>query len=328
MLFYLRALVVVVHCLWVGVACTCVMCRARYDSRGHILCIHQSSEFSNAKRSNSSMSPQPESIKRALFFQSVQGRQILCCLREPMHQSPRAWVLHLPAFAEEMNKSRHMVTLMSERLALAGFGVMVFDPSGTGDSSGDFSDARLSHWHAELRALIDHLQAIRPLPLFAWGLRFGNLLLNAFDEDELAGALLWQPMASGKELINQTLRLRVMSSRMEGVEGESAKALKARLEAGQVLEVAGYGLHPEMVGGLEQLSFGVPGAPSAWMELSKADALPPGRQKLLEGLSREPELHLLEGEPFWSTAEIATAPSLLDASEGWIRQQLETMGEG
>ena len=58
----------------------------------------------------------------------------------------RDGVLYVPPFAEEMNKSRRLVALQARRLAAAGFGVLVPDLYGTGDSAGDFAEARWSIW--------------------------------------------------------------------------------------------------------------------------------------------------------------------------------------
>ena len=54
---------------------------------------------------------------------------------------PLGLVVHAPAFAEEMNKSRRMVALQARALAEDGLAVLLVDPLGCGDSPGDFGDA-------------------------------------------------------------------------------------------------------------------------------------------------------------------------------------------
>lgn len=261
-----------------------------------------------------------DGIRREVRFIDAGGRRLFCYLRSPLHQPPRAWVLHLPAFADEMNKSRHMVTQTAESLAASGFGVAIFDLSGTGDSSGEFEAARLEHWHDDIRAVCEVLGGEAMAPIIPWSLRSGNLLLSALESGPFDAAVMWQPMTSGRELVHQTLRLRVMSSRMDG-EGESAKQLRALLEQGEVLEVGGYGLHPELVSALEALAFPLPDVDLLWLDVSSADALPPPRQKLADALPRPPRLELLGGEPFWATAEIATAPELIAATRDFLGQR-------
>ena len=77
----------------------------------------------------------------AFFLAADNGRagQRLCIHHPPRRGEPaRGAVLHLHAFAEEMNKSRRMVALQARALAEAGFAVLQIDLHGCGDSGGDF----------------------------------------------------------------------------------------------------------------------------------------------------------------------------------------------
>ena len=81
------------------------------------------------------------------------------------YQPPRASIRHradvviVPPFAEEMNKSRRMFALLAERLATLGVGTALIDLYGTGDSEGDFGDARYDVWLDDMTAMV----AQRPL---------------------------------------------------------------------------------------------------------------------------------------------------------------------
>src|SRR3546814_14337350 len=55
-------------------------------------------------------------------------------------------LVYLPPFAEEMNRSRRMAALQARALAALGIDVLLLDLFGTGDSAGDFRDAR---WRSE-----------------------------------------------------------------------------------------------------------------------------------------------------------------------------------
>ena len=65
-------------------------------------------------------------------------------------------VMHLPAFGEEMNKSRAMVAAQARALANEGFQVFVPDYYGTGDSGGDFSEATWDLWLEDIRFCLSH----------------------------------------------------------------------------------------------------------------------------------------------------------------------------
>jgi alpha-beta hydrolase superfamily lysophospholipase len=102
-----------------------------------------------------------------------------CLLFSPPAGLPRAGaVVHVPAFAEEMNKSRRAVANAARAMAGRGWQVLVFDLHGTGDSSGDFGDATWSGWLEDLRAAIGWLREHAASEPVLWGLRSGCLLIN------------------------------------------------------------------------------------------------------------------------------------------------------
>src|SRR5215831_1508934 len=91
-------------------------------------------------------------------------RGALCAVYYPPSDTvaPRGDVVVAPAFAEEMNRCRSMVSMQARSLAQSGVGALVLDPFGTGDSAGNFSDFTWS------RAKDDLLQGI------AWLRAHGN----------------------------------------------------------------------------------------------------------------------------------------------------------
>ena len=183
--------------------------------------------------------------------------------------------MFLHPFAEEMNKSRRMAALQSRALALAGYGVLQIDLLGCGDSSGGFSDATWDGWIEDAVLAWRWLRARVEGPLWLWGLRVGCLLATAaaMRVGERSRLLLWQPVTSGKQALQQFLRLSVAGELMSGKDEGGAGALKARLAAGTTVEVAGYRLAPSLAGGLEQaeLTYSALVEQLAWLELSTRD---------------------------------------------------------
>ena len=233
----------------------------------------------------------------------------------------RGGVLYLPPFAEEMNKARRMAALQARRMAEAGFGVLIPDLYGTGDSTGDFADARWAIWQDDLMRCADWLRQRGHERLTLWGVRLGGLL--AMDRAEPVAAahlLLWQPVLSGQRFLHQFLRLRLTADRFKGG-GDSMGQLQQKLAAGQSLEVAGYELHPELASALEQACPVTPPTQVRvdWFEVAgTADAgLSPASQRVVEtwrtaGVAVHPQTVI--GDAFWATQEIAEAPALLDAT--------------
>jgi exosortase A-associated hydrolase 2 len=113
---------------------------------------------------------------------------------------PRLGLVYAPPFAEEMNRARRMAALQARRLAELGVDILLLDPYGTGDSAGDFGEARWEIWRDDLRTAIAWLGAHTNGKVGLWGLRLGALLaadVAASDPDRLARLVLWQPVLSG-----------------------------------------------------------------------------------------------------------------------------------
>ncbi len=91
-------------------------------------------------------------------------------------QQPTVTVL-LGAFAEEMNKSRHLFSQCRQQLAASGGSYMQMDPYGTGDSDGDLDQTTVLAWRADLQALLVLLQQRGYQAVNFIAMRFGALQL-------------------------------------------------------------------------------------------------------------------------------------------------------
>src|SRR3989344_998874 len=132
-------------------------------------------------------------------------------------------VIFLPPFAEEMNKSRRMISRQARRLAEVGFGVLVLDLYGTGESQGDFGEARWSIWKNDVAVAHAWLQQRGPTLISVVGLRLGALLamdLAQQQDNFFERLVLWQPVLNGASMINQFLRLRLSAGLMLGAGGK------------------------------------------------------------------------------------------------------------
>lgn len=261
------------------------------------------------------------------FVAGAAGRLFLSCFKPA--SGTRRWLLFIPPFAEEANKSRRMLARLGHALAERGVGLCLPDLYGTGDSGGDFSDARLAGWQDDMVVAADWLVEQQGCSaLYLGGLRLGvPLALSVLDRlPTVRGCLCWQPVARGQQQLTQFLRLRQAAAVMGGG-NESLKDMQARLDAGESLEVAGYRLHPALAGALAALDLAELAppatAPARWLELSRDPARPvtPLSAQVLaawrQGGSRVTELGV-PGDPFWATQELVDAPALVDASLAWL----------
>lgn len=231
-------------------------------------------------------------------------------------------VVVFPAFAEEMNKCRRQLALAARAFSAHGITTYIPDLTGTGDSHGDFGDASLSAWRADMAAVMSHV-ASRGHTDVAWlAVRAGALLAT----DALANGApppsqlcLWQPVPSGKTMMSQFLRLKSMAGLGKDQRGPSVSELRKALAGGESVEVAGYWLHPDLVAGFDGLLLKSLAnvARLDWFSVQSDETLPAAAQNVVQALGEqgvEVRTHIVDGEPFWSTAEIALAPALTVAS--------------
>ena len=253
------------------------------------------------------------------FFLPFGQHSLFCLYHAAATETPRAAVLYLPPFAEEMHKSRRMAALQSRRFAQSGYAVLQIDLLGCGDSSGDFAEASWEAWLACARAGHDWLRQKTQAPVVLWGSRLGAALAAelSLQLPEVNGLLLWQPVPNGENFLNQFLRIRV-ASEMFAERKTGLKELRAQLAGGEALEVGGYLLTPRLASGIDKLrlaQLAVP-APVRWLEVSPtpADQPPPASQKTLAAWSEsgvDVIARTVTGDPFWATQEITECPELL-----------------
>ena len=255
----------------------------------------------------------------AYFLDGQLGR--LFCTSVVHEAEPTRQFLVLPPFAEEMNKSRHVLAALVRSLGNAGHGVLLPDLYGTGDSEGDFGAASIDVWRADVTMLIEHLAGRGPIGLI--GLRCGALLAADIASRHAVDSLtLIHPIADGRQQLNQLLRLRLASGLTTGSDRESAADLRQQLADGQSLEIAGYRLSPRMASGLESLALAKLVFDNlgriVWIELVTDPERPlmPVSQRIVDqwqlaGLGVDIETVVCD--QFWATQEIAQCPAVVEA---------------
>lgn len=248
--------------------------------------------------------------------------------------TPRAAVLLVPPFAEEMNKARPVYAVLARALAARGRDVLLLDPTGTGDSAGDFAEAGWDRWVADLEAGLRWLRDVQPAPITLVGLRLGAMLalsLAARRPALIGRVVLWQPVVDGEKFMTQFLRLRLAAGLGSvASERETTAVLRQALAAGENGEVAGYLLTPALVGALDGLRLealvGDASPPLAWIEVAaQADRpLTPVSRRVVEswrarGLTVD--ALVVADQPFWALPEITPAPALVDATLAMLETQ-------
>ena len=253
-----------------------------------------------------------------LFIET--GDRRLFALYHPATDTARGSILMLPPFAEEMNMSRRMTYLTGRALAEAGYGFLSLDLTGTGDSSGDFADARWETWQEDARAAIDWLGEKTGHVPGLLGLRAGALLAAGLQT--AAPLILWQPVGNGETMLNQFLRIRIAAALTGNAEKESTKDLRAMWDAGNSVEVAGYEIDSALAAALDTLRLAdMPpqsGTPVTWVETGSEERGPsPASQRIIDAWSEKGvsvETRLCAGDPFWTIQETTVAPAMIEAA--------------
>jgi exosortase A-associated hydrolase 2 len=258
------------------------------------------------------------------FFLPVGTGQRFCLLHSVEPGLPvQGALVYVHPFAEEMNKTRRMAALQARAMALAGYAVLQVDLYGCGDSSGDFGDASWPDWVDDVLAACDWLRRRTGATLWLWGLRAGCLIAAeaARRSDEVGGLLFWQPVLSGKQHLQQFLRLKSAGEMLSGEGAGILARLKADLARGEPVEIAGYTLSPGLARGLESAELTLPDRAMRveWLEVSGTQngGLSPAAAVRLEkwrALGHAVHGDAVGGPSFWQTLEISESPELLTAT--------------
>lgn len=249
----------------------------------------------------------------------------------------RGNVLIVPPFNEEMNRCRSMVTLMAQAYAGIGMGTLVLDLFGTGESNGKYVDARWSIWLENIRSAVAWLDREAGGCMALHGIRLGvPLALDAVAQGiAVPRVVAWQPVLEGKLYFTQFLRIR-LAANMDRTElpKETTTTMRARLTAGDNVEVAGYEIHSELASAIDQISLKT--APPrgtahiGWFEKANGDdlVLPENVSAVInswrEGGSRVEGI-VFEGPAFWALHDRFLAPDLLQKTVAWVDGARERM---
>ena len=260
-------------------------------------------------------------------FVQVNGRSLYCAHFFNPQVQPRFRVLIAPPFAEELNKCRRLLALVARRLADQGCEVLFPDLFGTGDSAGDFSEARWRIWAEDWAALDEWFMrnSAAPRPAYLC-VRSGVLLLAAargrLHDFGRARIVLWQPVLECDRFLRAFLRLRTVSDRLAG-RAESRRDLDDHLGSGHAVEIAGYELAAEMVAEMTELKLkasDLAGCAEIRVMEFRSNPNPvmsPTTSEFIDALQREHTEVIgaaIECEQFWATRDVVSPSAALSAT--------------
>lgn len=270
-----------------------------------------------------------DSVFQAEFRQMSQGHNFLLSSQGGSNSA----LVILPPFADEMNKSRHILGKFIRLATRVGYSCYLMDHFGTGDSEGDLDDASLALWQADLTLLIKKLaeEGYRQISFLA--IRFGALqLFDLLNREKLAlpveHVMLWQPFFELKKFWQQFFRIKIAEQMALG-EKLSQQQLEQQLTNREKIEIAGYPISPLFYASTYDGDYMLPDsvigsvAKITWFEVSQMAGPGVNVQKQLNQLQQTSlvNFQLVADTPFWNTTELASAETLLRLSIQQLEQQ-------
>lgn len=237
--------------------------------------------------------------------------------------------IYVHPFGEEMNKSRRMAALQARAFAAIGFGVLQIDLFGCGDSSGEFGNACWNIWKQDLGVAKKWLEKHVDAPISLWGLRLGALLALDFArgmDTSIDQIILWQPVLKGQPFLTQFLRLRLanemLSAGANTPEMTGTDTMRSLLKAGNIVEVAGYELAPDLAAAIDNLNAAeltVTKSPIHWFEIvaEPGRSLPPAGSKVVDVWKRngvDVQVYIVTCTSFWAAQEISECLKLVSST--------------
>lgn len=157
-------------------------------------------------------------------------------------------------FGQEYMRAHRAFRQMAMLLAKAGFHVLRFDYSGTGDSSGEGTDGSLTDWVHDASEAADELKETAEVTRVSFvGLRLGASIaaLAAAGRADVDQVVLWDPAVRGRDYLAEILADRT----------DSAGHSRTSRNAAGTLGAMGFALPERLVTELEGLDLLGVGAP-------------------------------------------------------------------
>lgn len=270
-------------------------------------------------------------LQRPFFLDTPRGPAYALYRPPAGGAAARGNVLFVPPFNEEMNRCRSMLTLQAQALAEAGWGSLLIDLFGTGDSAGLHGDAQWSHWLDDLRLARAWLAREAGGCHAMLAIRLGAALAAQSLREDASGVrrlVLWQPVVDGKLHLTQFLRVKI-AAQMDrpDLPKETTASMRAQFAAGQSVEVAGYELHPELARGIDAVRLADTPPPPAvrvlWLEQpppggTDLGAASSAALKAWQDAGCDTRWQNFEGPSFWQQYERVLAPQAIERATAFV----------
>lgn len=238
--------------------------------------------------------------------------------------------LYIQPLAEEMNRCRQMVAIQAREFSKLGYGCLLLDLYGTGDSEGEYQDGNWDIYLADLNAGLRWITAEGYDHVRLWALRHGAFL--ALDlvraVPALRKLLLWQPVLNGKTAVTQILRIALAGSLSER-DKISMTELRNRIQKDTAVELSGYETSAFLLSVLETKHisnyYGLADLEIQWFDVLASKEQNRSKESIqVEQNWREAgaQIHYepVIGPAFWQVWERVVANHLIERTSAWAQK--------
>ncbi len=194
---------------------------------------------------NQTNMPKPELV-RPLYFRAGDKYLFGCYHLPAITEEIRGAVLVCPASGYEYYCSHRGVRQLAAKLAKSGFHVLRFDYFGSGDSAGSDESATVSQWMQDIDDALDEIKRLSHCDkVSVIGLRLGATIATQTinKRNDIDRVVLWNPIYSGTELIQQ----------WSAIQSQHNDSLGVKADTAQLTEVLGIELSPVLLDELQEL---------------------------------------------------------------------------
>jgi len=190
------------------------------------------------------------------YFDSLQGRLFGCYQASTGAVPKQTGVVMCYPAGHEYIRCHRTFRQMAVRLARIGYPVLRFDFFGCGDSAGDYRDARIDDWLADIDLAMDQLRLRCGLAhICLVGMRLGGALAaqSAAKRGDVDTLVLWDPVVDGNGYLAEIRDYHRLHARQIEVEAISVQTRDTHQPEAHQEEVVGYPLTAAMADDLGTL---------------------------------------------------------------------------
>ena len=226
------------------------------------------------------------SIEReSAFFFELEGARLFALCHRPERVKPSCGLVLCHALGEEKYWSHRMLVGVARALAREGVVVLRFDFRGEGDSDLEFEDTgvatRVADTVRAAEVLLEREPHLHNVALA--GHRMGAAIAAAAAVrlgPRAGGLVLWDPVVDGRTYLLELLRSTLVSRLALLGTAPTRAALLAALEAGETVNVEGYGFSPSFYRELIELNLAdvLRRVPCPTLNVESSASAPPWRE--------------------------------------------------